>query len=383
MAAGTENTSIQAMKLGARIRAKLPLLFLLLAFLSVASLFMVIGKKQEVLAQKQATALKTERPPVNVIVMTAREETIRDVLDLPGVIEAWTDLTLLAKIHGEIIQVPVREGDRVRQGQTIAMVDPADYRIALESARASLDLAEADLKRTRTLFEKKLVPRADLDSTETRVKTARAASEDAALQLSRCVITAPMDGVVQRLDAKTGLLLSVADPVARILAADRVKAVVGIPESDVEAVRRISRVELLVTALGNRRFTANKYFFSMAPANTARLYNLELEVANPDLSLLPGMFVRARIVRQSAAKALSVPLYSVIQRDGRMFVHVEETGVAHRRPVTLGILEKWRVQVTDGIMPGDRVIVEGHRNVEEGQRVHVARVLDGFPESMP
>lgn len=371
------------MKMVARIREKLPLLLLLLTLLCVAALFMVIGKKQEVLAQKQAMSLKTERPPVNVVVLTVREETIRDVLDLPGVLEPWTDLTLLAKIHGEIIQVPVREGDRVRQGQTIALVDPADYRIALDSARASLDLAEADLKRTRTLFEKNLVPRADLDSMETRVKTARAASADAALKLSRCAITAPMDGVVQRLDAKTGLLLSVADPVARILDIDRVKAVVGMPESDVEAARRSSRVDLLVTALDNRRISGKKHFLSMAPANTARLYNLELEVANPDLSLLPGMFIRARIVRQSAEKALSVPLYSVIQRDGRMFVHVEEEGVARRRQVSLGILEKWRVQVKGGIRPGDRVIVEGHRNVEEGQRVHVARVLDGFPEVMP
>lgn len=371
------------MKMIAKIRGKLPLFFLLLVLVCVVAFFMVIGKKKEELALKQAASLKTERPPVNVIVMTVREESIRDVLDLPGVIEPWTDLTLLAKIHGEIIQVPVREGDRVRQGQTIAMVDPADYRIALDSARASLELALADLKRTRTLFGKNLVPRADLDSMETRVKTARAASEDAALKLSRCVITSPMDGVVQRLDAKTGLLLSVADPVARILVVDRVKAVVGIPESDVEAARRISRVELLVTALGNRRITGKKHFLSMAPANAARLYNLELEVANPDLSLLPGMFVRAKIVRQSAEKALSVPLYSVIQRDGSMFVHVEEEGVARRRQVTLGILEKWRVQVAGGIRPGDRVIVEGHRNVEEGQQVHVARVLDGFPEVMP
>ena len=72
---------------------------------------------------------------------------------------------------------------------------------------------------------------------------------------------------------------------------------------------------------------------------------------------------------------MSVPLYTVITRNQEQFVYVEKDGFAERRPVELGILEDWKVQIKKGLAPGDRVIVEGHRNVEEGQRVNVVRVV--------
>ena len=95
---------------------------------------------------------------------------------------------------------------------------------------------------------------------------------------------------------------------------------------------------------------------------------------------MPGMFVRAEIVKKSIEQTLSVPLYSVLSRNGDKVVFVEEGGVARRQNVELGILEEWRVQVTNGLVPGDRVIVEGHRNVEDGQHINIAKVLNGFEE---
>jgi membrane fusion protein (multidrug efflux system) len=91
--------------------------------------------------------------------------------------------------------------------------------------------------------------------------------------------------------------------------------------------------------------------------------------------LLPGMFVRAEIVKKVAAASISIPLYTVITRNGEQYVYVEGDGVAKRRPVKLGILEDWRVQIKEGLVPGDRVIVEGHRNVEDGQRVNIVRIV--------
>jgi membrane fusion protein (multidrug efflux system) len=91
--------------------------------------------------------------------------------------------------------------------------------------------------------------------------------------------------------------------------------------------------------------------------------------------LLPGMFVRAEIVKKVATASLSVPLYTVITRNQEQFVYLEKGGLAERRPVELGILEDWKVQIKKGLTPGDRVIVEGHRNVEEGQKVNVVRVV--------
>lgn len=353
----------------------LPLVLLVLTVVFIISLFSVINSKKAKLVEAQAKDLANERPATNVVLLEIQPTDIRDRINLPGSIEPWTDLELLAKISGEVIDVPVAEGDKVSQDQIIARIDPADYEIALNAARASYRLANANLKRFQKLFEKRLIPKSELENLETQVQTTKAEVEKAELRLSRCIITAPMSGVIRRLDAKKGLLLNVADPIARILEIDKVKAVIGIPESDVATVKNIDTVQLTVQALNNRIIEGRKHVLAASPENIARLYRLELAIANPDGMLLPGMFVRAEIVKKVAEATMSVPLYTVITRNGEQFVYVEKDGVARRKPVELGILEDWKVQVKKGLEPGDRVIVEGHRNVEEGQRVNIVRTL--------
>jgi membrane fusion protein, multidrug efflux system len=355
----------------------LPLLFLMMTVLIIVILFSVIHAKEAKIAETQAKALAHGRPPVNVVLMDVQPATIHDRINLPGAIEPWTDLELLAKIRGEVIEVPVTEGDKVTKGQVIARIDPADYQIALDAAKASYRMAYANLKRFETLFEKHLIPKSEFEKNETQVQTTKAEMEKAELSLFRCTVTAPISGVIRRLDAKKGLLLSVADPIARILEIDKVKAVIGIPESDVPFVRNIDTVQLTIHALNDLKVEGRKHFLAASPENIARLYKLELAVANPDGQLLPGMFVRADIVKKVAKASLSVPLYTVITRNQEQFVYVEKDGLAERRPVELGILEDWKVQIKKGLSPGDRVIVEGHRNVEQAQRVNVVRVVSG------
>jgi len=207
------------------------------------------------------------------------------------------------------------------------------------------------------------------------MRTARAAMEDAALNLSRCSITAPMSGVIRRLDLKKGLMLSVGDPMAELLKIDQVKAVIGIPESDVAAVRGLDTVEFTIQALNDRQVTGRKFFLSSSPENQARLYRLELAVDNPRAEILPGMFLRANIIKKTVDQTIIVPLYAVLTRNDEHYVFVEKDGVAEKRLVTLGIMEEWQAQVTQGLAAGERVIIEGHRDVEAGQQVNTIKLL--------
>jgi membrane fusion protein (multidrug efflux system) len=357
-------------------------IFLLIAIaVLIFSLFSVINAKKTRIAEAHAKALVNERPATNVVLLVVQPSIIRDRINLPGTIEPWTDLELLSKINGEVVAVPVTEGDKVAKGEVIARIDPADYKIALDAAKASYRLAFANLKRLQKLFKKNLIPKAELEKIEAQVQTTRAEMKNAELRLSRCTVTAPMSGVIRRLDAKKGLLLKVADPIARILKIDTVKAVIGIPESDMVTVRNIDSAMLTVQALNDRIVEGCKHVLAASPDSDARLYDLELAVANPDGMLFPGMFVRAEIVKNVAEASISVPLYTVITRNGEQFVYVEESGAAKRRQVELGIIEDWLVQVKKGLLPGDRVIVEGHRNVEEGQRINVVRTISKIEET--
>lgn len=353
----------------------LPRVALLAIIILIVLLMVLISGKKEQLAREKASAQVQGRKPVNTVLLELHPTVIHDAINLPGIIEPWIQLELLAEVSGTIEEMFVREGNVVKKGDLLARIETDDYRIALDSARAFYTLAKADYERAKIMVRKNATPVADLESMEAKMINAKATMENAALRLSRCNITAPMDGVVNRLDAKAGFFLGVGDPVGQLLQIDRVKAVVGIPESDVDAVGKISEVDMTIQALDDRRVTGKKYYLASAPESVARVYRLELEIDNPDRSILPGMFLRAQVVKKTITDAVAVPLYSIISRNEEQFVFVAIDNVVEKRPVKLGVVEKWQVQVTEGLKPGEKVVVEGHRDVEDGQEIEVIQVI--------
>ena len=358
-----------------RVWGNLPALILIVLVLLIISLAVKIkGDAQRLEAEKLAE-VRLKGQAVNVVVQELVPSTIRDRLSLPGIVEPWVRLELMAEVYGKVVEVSRKEGEQVQVGDVLLRIDSRDYENALDSARASYKLAAANLERAESLFRDELISRSDMESVAAEVVSLRAAMETARLQLERCTITAPLSGVINRLDAKVGLLLNISDPVAELLKIDRVKVAVGIPESDVNEVRALSHVKVTIDALGGRTVTGEKYFLASAPETVARLYRLELALDNKGEEILPGMFARAEVVKREVSDTLVIPLYAMITRSDNRFVYVEEGGKAVARVVTPGILDGWRVQIVDGLAPGERVIVVGHRSVEEGQAVNVSRTV--------
>ncbi|GAB6191012.1 efflux RND transporter periplasmic adaptor subunit [Desulfocastanea catecholica] len=364
------------------IWSNLPRLVLLAMIVLIFILFGAIRDKSDRIAVDKAEGVRQEKPPVNVVTLTLAPTTITDRINLPGYIEPWTRLKLMARLNGTITEVLVSEGDRVKKDDILARIEDDDFRIAVDRAEAAYNLSKAEYSRDKAMYDKGVIPVATLDSARTVMQKARADYDDASLLLSRTAVTSPMDGIISRMDAKIGLQLSVGDPLAEILQIDRMKGVVGIPESDVSAVRRLDNVELTIQALGAKIFNGKKYFLSPSPLTNARLYNLELAIPNDAGEVLDGMFVRADIVKERVDKTLAVPLYSVISRNDEQYVFIEQEGLARKRKVTLGIMEKWMVQITAGLNPGDRLLIEGHRDVEDSQSITIIKTLTS-PTELP
>ena len=353
----------------------LPRIILFGMIFTLVVLFFAIVDRKAAIEANAVNSENTSRPLVNVVLMPISATRINDSINLPGSIEPWVDLDLKAKIRGMVEKLMVSEGDEVVQGQVLALLEDSDYRIALDRAKAAHDLALADYKREKSLHERGVIPKSQIQARETALQTAKSDLENAQLNFSRCKIVAPIDGLIQNLNVKVGLLLSSGDPVGKILKIDRVKAVVGIPESDITAVGKLDTVDISIQALGNRILTGKRHFLSPAPDTIARLYRLELAIDNPERDILPGMFFRANVVKRTIPEAIAIPFYSVISRNDETFVFVEENGTAKRRDVQLGIMEKWMVQVTSGLSEGEKLVVEGHRELENDQKIKVVKVM--------
>ncbi len=330
----------------------------------------IMDKKARIDKAKEA-AMKKEVAAVRVITLTLKPQRLVDKIDLPAQVEPYEDVEVKAEVVGQVVEVLVEEGQRIEKGQVIIQLDDRDYRTQLARIEANYELAELNYNRTKALVEKKLAAPSKLDEIEAQLKDLTAQRNEAELALSRTSIKAPLSSLLNELKAKEGDYVGVGDPVAQILEIDPVKVTVGVPESDVDSIFDLKEADVIIEALGNRSVKGKKIFLSRQPRTLARLFELELRVPNPDGRILPGMFVRAKLVRQVFNRALAVPLYAVITQGDERFVFLEKEGRAVKRRVTLGTLVGWQVHVTSGLQAGERVIVVGHRLLDEGQAVEV------------
>ena len=191
------------------LMANLPRLIVLGLLAVIVILFFVMGAEKNRLDEQKAGAGKAEQPPVNVVVHQLVPTMIADRINLPGAIEPWLELNLLSKLNGTIESVAVIEGERVKKGDLLARIEEDDYRIGLERAQSSHSLAKSEHKRDLAMFKKGVVSPAELENSRSLLETTKAEVEQRTLQLKRCRILAPVDGVVTRLTAKPGLLLNV------------------------------------------------------------------------------------------------------------------------------------------------------------------------------
>ena len=332
-----------------------------------------IVEEQGRLAEAKKAAMKKEVPAVRVITLTLKTERLEDKISLPAEVEPFEDLWVKAEVKGQVVSIPAKEGRLVKKGQLLVRLDDRDYRSRLARIEANYRLARQDYERMDALVKKNIAAESKLDEIEAKLEDLTAQRNEAQRSLERTSITAPISGRINEIKAKKGDLLDVNQQVAQILQFEKVKVMVGVPESDVAAVFDLNEAEVIIDALENRKVKGRKIFLSSQPRTLARLYDLELMVPNPDGRILPGMFGQVELVKRVFDQALAVPLYAVITRGDESFVYVEKDGKAERRLVKLGVLVGWQVHVEAGLNAGERVIVVGQRFLDDGQAVKVIK----------
>ena len=363
-----------------RIWGALPSLFLTALIVVVVMLFGRIQSESKILEEQKKTQMRQKQPDVNVVTLELAPAPIRDRINLPGITQPWVKLDVLTEVSGKVAKKAVEEGNSVRKGDVIAVFDSRDYQNAYNSLKALYQAASATLTRLEKLHEGQLATRSQLDDARAQAENYRASMDTAELNLERCTLRAPISGLINRLYIDNGQFLNHADKVAEILQIGQIKVRVGIPESDVDAVRKLEDFNVKIEALKGKIFSAKKYFLSRTADTEARLYNLDLAVDNAGGEILPDMFARVEIVKKEVPEGLSLPLYSIITRNNETIVYVCKDNKSYSRKIVTGLQEGWRVEITQGLDAGEQVIVVGQRSVNDDQTVNVVRRLKSIEE---
>jgi RND family efflux transporter MFP subunit len=365
-----------------------------------------------------ATAVsKNATPTRQVRVVPAAEIDAARLVSATGTLAADDQIILGTKVIGRLGEISVDLGSRVKKGQTIARIDPSDYRLRVEQAEAALqqarvrlglpasgnsdkvdiDQAAAVLKEARLshdrmveLWDRKLIARAELDTAVSQLAVAdgryqdaieevrnrqavlvqrRSELEIARQQLADTTIVSPIDGAVSERQAAVGQYLPAGAPVVTLVRTDPLRLRLAVPEREARLVRGGQIVELTVEGDPNK-YHGKVARLSPAIAENNRTLMIEAEVPNGQGALRPGSFAKADIVVEAGQRVVTVPEDAIVTFAGIEKVLTVENNAAVEKRVRTGRRFNKRVEILEGIGTGEGVVMQPG-NLIGGEAVQV------------
>lgn len=254
-----------------------------------------------------------------------------------------------------------------------------ETRSKLQAAEAARDEAQAQARSAESAVaeaEAALAKaRADVTAAAARVDVARAEARRVEALLSYTRITSPFDGVVTRRGVDTGHLTvpgGAGEPLFVVARTDRVRVSVGVPETDAPSVEPGDPATVRVQALGGRAFEGAVARTSYALDAATRTLRAEVDLANPDGLLRPGLYAYATLVADDHPDTLTIPRAALVREGGRSFCVVVADGRARRLPIQVGLADATRVEVLSGLDGGESVVAAHAESLADGQPVAVA-----------
>lgn len=326
----------------------------------------------------------TDPEPVKVKVTVAQPSATAYSSEIPysGTVEESTGTTVSFATAGTLNQINVKQGDRISKGQLIGTVDDSSLRHAYDISRSTLNEAQDAYNRFKKLHDAGSLPDMRWVEVENTLSQAVSAEAIARKALGDATLTAPMSGYVSEKFADAGQVVAPGVPVVRIVEIDPVKINVSIPENEISQISVGTAADITVKALNSRHFEGTVVEKGVIANPLTRSYDVKIEVANPDMALLPGMICDVNLEKAPAGaddeastpatNAFTLPQDAVlVDADNQNFVWMVSCGVADKRIVGVEGITDNGVVVSSGITAGDSVITSGQQKVSRGTPIRV------------
>lgn len=325
-------------------------------------------------------------PPTAIVLQAARSMPIEDASEYVATLESLRSTTVQPQIDGQITQIFVRSGERVRQGARLFQIDPRRQQAAVESQQAERAARQADLEfarqqedRAKNLLEAGAISRQELERAETARRTAEAALQalDAQLQqqqvqLRYYTVTAPTSGIVGDVPVRIGSQVGTQTMLTTIDQNDTLEVHVSVPIERAGELQAGLPMQVLSGDGSRTLATTTVGFISPRVDPDTQTVLVKGTVRNQDGALRASQFVRARIVWKTTP-GLTIPVTAVVRINGQFFGFVAEQGdnglVARQRLITVGPIVGDAYVLLSGISEGERMVVSGAQKLQDGMPV--------------
>jgi membrane fusion protein, multidrug efflux system len=342
-------------------------------------------------------------PPPLVSVVEARTQDVPRYLDEIGRNAALESVTVTPQVGGRIEERHFKDGDNLKKGQLLFVIDPRPYKAQLDAAqatlaqnKAALELAQIEFERDADILNTRAISKEDYDTkknavnvSKAQVEAAEAALETAKLNLEYCYIHSPIDGRAgARLVDVGNVVQTNSTALLSIQRNDPIYANFTVTERDLPEVqkqlthRTLKTLTWLPTDSASEARTGIVEFLDNTVQNGTGTVNLRATIPNGDRHFWPGQFVNVRLVLGTDQGAVLIPSEAtqISQRGPFVFV-VKSDDTAELRPVVLGQRQGSDVVVTGGLSAGERVVVVGQMTVRPGGKVRVGNAGSGANDS--
>ncbi len=335
------------------------------------------------------------RPPMTVAMAEVTTGTIGASITVVGNLIGEQTVDVVPRTGGRLVSVNVQLGDRVQRGQLLAKIEDFELIEQVKQAEASLEVAratirqrDADLKvaelnfdRSKNLYERQLLAKQALDDAESRYMAAQAQLdlaraqtqqtsarlEELQITLANTRITSPVDGFVGRRNADPGAWAAQNAPVVSVVDISRLRLVANVVERDLRIVNVGDPAAVEVDAYPGDVFKGRIARVAPILDPATRTATIEVEIPNSDNRLRPGMYARVLLSVEERTNVMLLPRMAIVDFEGRRGVWMpDEENKARFTQVRLGLEDAERVQILDGVQPGDKVVTDGAASLRNG-----------------
>jgi membrane fusion protein (multidrug efflux system) len=347
------------------------LFFVLIACVSL-SLLTACGKKKKITTTQQ-TGQKP--PPIKVDGYIVRPEMFQENIEVPGTIVANEVAEIHPEVSGRLVQLNVAEGKYVSKGTVLAKLYDGDLRAQLNKVQVQLALAQKTEDRQAQLLKIQGISQQDYDISLLQVNSLRADIGILQANISRTVVRAPFSGKLGLKNVSPGSYVSPASVIAVINQVDQLKLDFTVPEKHIDQIK-VGQLVTFTFEGSSKELGARVIATESNVTENTRSLTVRAMVQGKDPALLPGSFAKVKLSFDPNQLALLVPSQAVLPQARGKKVILYKGGTAIFADVTTGNRDSARVQILDGLKPGDTVVVTGLLSVRPEAKIQIGKIVN-------
>ncbi len=312
---------------------------------------------------------------VSVQVTDVEKEPFSHFVEVQGRVDGEDNIGVSAQLPGVITAIYVKEGDKVRRGEVLAVIESSAMQQQFESARTQLEFATNVFNKQKALWDQQIGSEIQFLTAKSNMETAEKGVASLREQLEMSKIKSPINGSVEEVNLKVGQMASPGMPAIRVVNFSSVKVVADIAESYATKVKPGAKVIVSIPDLG-KDIEAKVDFTSKYINPVNRTFLTEIRLKPGDIEFRANMIAKVRINDYTNNEAVVIPVSVLKETTDGTFVYVAENVngqyQAKRRIIEVGQTYNGNAEITKGLKPGDKVVTAGYNNLVDGQPLKIS-----------